>query len=68
MLCGGGGGGEGATGKIKVVHKTTMIVFGYCDNSVRKKDWRYRKRGAQAREVRKNDLAEGTPFLFTHTL
>jgi Cdc6-like AAA superfamily ATPase len=22
--------------------------FGYCDNSVREKDWRYRKRGTQA--------------------
>ncbi len=23
-------------------------VYGYCDNSVREKDWHYRKRGKQA--------------------
>jgi hypothetical protein len=25
-----------------------LLVFGYCDISMRKKDWRYRKRGTQA--------------------
>ena len=27
---------------------TFALVFGYCDNSVREKDWRCRKRGTQA--------------------
>jgi hypothetical protein len=25
-----------------------LLIFGYCDNSMREKDWRCRKRGTQA--------------------
>ncbi len=28
--------------------KSVCVVSSYCDNSVREKDWRYRKRGMQA--------------------
>ncbi len=39
-----------------------LLVFGYCDSSVREKDWRCRQRGAQVtrarhRRHRQDDLA-----------
>ncbi len=33
------------------------LVFGYCDHSVRGKDWRCCKRGTQATLARQGDLA-----------
>ena len=34
-----------------------LLVFGYCDNSMREKDWRCRMRGVQATRTRQGDLA-----------
>ncbi len=36
------------------------MVFGNCDNSVREKDWRCRKRGTQATRARQGDLGRVT--------
>ncbi len=34
--------------RIRKLGVLKLRVFGYCDNSMREKDWRCRKRGTQA--------------------
>ena len=34
-----------------------LLVLDFCDNSMREKDWRYRKCGTQATRGRQGDLA-----------
>jgi hypothetical protein len=37
-----------------------LTDFGFCDNTVREKDWRRRTRGTQATWARQSDLAGAT--------
>ena len=39
---------QGGGGFVRWVRLVILLVFDFCDNSMREKDWRYRKRGMQA--------------------